>query len=489
MTLFNFNRARIELSLSHFSLIILAMPWVFGVALQAQDGDLDTTFSGDGKLVHASNLGGDDEDVITDILVLPDGSIIAAGYSEVSLSGDQDFEIYKFKENGDLDTLNFGPTGTGGTGGRSPVFFDVAGTNEDRAYAIDRDPSGRYIVVGTAEAGVGGDYSVAAARLNVNGTIETTWGTSGQVLIPVGGTPSYDQAIGVEVLSDFSAIVGVYTETGGTASFAFLKLDSNGALDTSFGSSGITIVATAQHAVLRDIAVQDDGSIVGVGEIYSGGDADFLAVRLTAAGQMDTSFDLDGYWTYGFDNGSEKNDIAKGVVVQSDGKILIAGTISASAVEDSDFGLVRLMSNGLLDPSFSGNGLLELSVSGLADGVTDLGVLADGTIFVAGYQDFGGGDNDFAIYKLLSNGSPDTSFGSSGYRRVPFDLGGDQKDRANALDFDSNGKVVLGGFAQEATAGDTDLAFARLLNTLGVGVIFSDGFETGDVSAWSSSSL
>ncbi len=481
MTLFNLKKACAGTRIFHSLLTIVAVPWLLGVALHAQDGNLDTSFSADGQQVISSNLGGDNEDVITDLLVDPDNKIVAAGYSSVSASGDQDFEIYRFKENGDLDTLNFGPVG-----GRAPVFFDVFGTLKDRAYAVDRDPSGRYFVAGTAEVGAGGDYSVAVAKLNVNGTLETTWGTGGKVLIPVGGVPSYDQAVGIKVLSDFSVIIGAYTETGGTASFAFIKLDDHGDLDTTFGSSGIKIITIASHAVLRAIAVQGDGKVIGVGEIYHGADAEFLAVRLTAAGQLDNSFDGDGFWEYGFDNGTEVRDVATAVVVQNDGKILIAGTISASSTGDRDFGLVRLTSSGLLDPSFDSDGLLEISVGSMSDAVTDLKVLADGKIFVAGYKDFGV-DSDFAIQKLHSNGSADSSFGTAGFKSIAFDLGGGFQDRANAMAFDSNNRLVIGGFAEQNAGGHTDLALARVLNTLDAGFIFSDGFESGNTSAWSAS--
>lgn len=466
-----------------FAALLILMLWG-NRPLQGQDGTLDASFGGDGTIV-LDVEGAHKPDYLEDILVQPDHKIVAVGsaYDPINIPG-HDFVIARFNADGTPDSSFW-------IDGVVQVAFNYGGDDNDRAFAVDRYSNGKLLVVGSVEVGVGAT-SVGIIKINTDGSLDHTFGTQGRMLVSVGGTGASDRGVAVKILPNNQAIVGIASETAGDLDFAFVRINSFGGTDSTFGDSGKKIVSFNYGGQnwdeLTDIAIQPDGKILAVGLVQYANDFDFGVVRLTAQGQLDTTFDLDGKWTYGFDNGTEMDDYGAAISVQSDGKIVVAGTISAASAGDSDYGVVRLMANGLLDPTFSGNGLLELSPGARVDVCYDAEVLADGRIYVAGYKDYGGGDLDFAVFKLHPDGSPDTTFSSDGFNTVAFDLGQNNTDHFRAFDFDSDGDILLGGHAMMPAVDDTDFAIARLINSIDTSTIFSDGFESGDLAAWSSSS-
>ncbi len=166
-----------------------------------------------------------------------------------------------------------------------------------------------------------------------------------------------------------------------------------------------------------------------------------------------------------FDVGGGLTDTAKAVAVQADGKIVLVGTVNTGT---NTWGLAvsRSLSNGTLDSSFGTNGRvvnpfgIPFSTFGNA-----VALLADGRILVAGSQDWGGGDFDFLIGRLLANGQPDMTFASgSGFNRVAFNRGGDLTDEVAAMAIDSSGRILVAGTV-DTGASDRDFAVTRLLAT------------------------
>jgi uncharacterized delta-60 repeat protein len=161
----------------------------------------------------------------------------------------------------------------------------------------------------------------------------------------------------------------------------------------------------AEDDYFSDVAIQADGKIIAVGTSHRpGGDDDFLVARYTAAGRLDAGFLGIGWTTLDFGG----NDDAIAVAVQQDGKLVIGGTT------DLDFGLLRLNSDGSLDASFGTDGKVAVDF-GAADSLESLALSSDGKIVAAGrYEDVGGSVFQGAIVKLLSNGEADMSFSGDG---------------------------------------------------------------------------
>jgi uncharacterized delta-60 repeat protein len=241
-----------------------------------------------------------------------------------------------------------------------------------------------------------------------------------------------------------------------------------GDLDASFGEGGVfhAHISSGDDNAL-DAAVQADGRIVVVGTA----NGDFAVVRLLANGALDTSFGGgDGVVTTDF---AGAFDSAYGVAIQTDGRIVAAGT--ASTVNDLGYtydhlAVARYTIDGVLDGTFAQNGKFMKAGLSNTEG-NDVALQQDGKIVVGGYL-WGQTDGaDFLVVRLNAGGAVDTSFGNQGQRGI--DFGGE--DQAYSLGLQSDGKIILGG-----TAGlGADWALARLTTSGNLDNTFSgDGLIT-----------
>jgi uncharacterized delta-60 repeat protein len=213
-----------------------------------------------------------------------------------------------------------------------------------------------------------------------------------------------------------------------------------GTLDNSFDLDGkvITPIGAADDRI-TEIAVQADGKILAVGFSDNGTDHDFVLVRYNTDGSLDNTFDLDGKVITDFSGG---NDHAASLVIQSDGKILVVGESSY------DVALARYNTDGSMDNSFSGDGMLTTDFAASFDAGYCIAVQSDGKILVAGDS-----NGDFALARYTSTGSLDNSFSSDGMQTTDF---GSATDGAAAIAIQPDGKIVLAGY----TNGGVYYAFA-----------------------------
>lgn len=141
------------------------------------------------------------------------------------------------------------------------------------------------------------------------------------------------------------------------------------------------------------------------------------------------------------------------VVVQADGKIVVAGSVSDGA--GLNFSLLRFNHDGSLDPTFNGDGSVTTRVSPGDDEIMALGLLADGRIIAAGYSQ-NGSDRDFALACYRPDGSLDPFFGQAG---LVLTAVGNRNEEISALTIDGQDRITVAG-AVEGTAGRV-LAIAR----------------------------
>ena len=136
------------------------------------------------------------------------------------------------------------------------------------------------------------------------------------------------------------------------------------------------------------MAIQTDGKIIVIGTL----DSDFTLLRYTSAGVLDTIFGTSGIVIT--DIGTGTADQANSVVVQPDGKIVVAGSSA------SDFAVLRYTSAGVLDTTFGTSGKKVVDIgTGTADQADCVAIQPDGKIVVAGNRRFAG-DDDFAMIRL-----------------------------------------------------------------------------------------
>lgn len=313
------------------------------------------------------------------------------------------------------------------------VTTDFSATDTGRAVAVQ--PDGKVIVAGNTSTS-GGVFTVA--RYNTDGTLDTSFDSDGKLTF---SAQANSAATAVHVLSDGKILVGGYFffSTILARDFAIYRLNPNGSLDTTFGTGSSGSVKTNFGSQGGEIgsgdfayamALQSDGKIVlaGTTNITGSGGGDIALARYTSAGALDTSFDTDGKLTTNLSG----IDIAYGVAIQSDGKIVVAGE------SGGNFALARYSSTGALDTSFDSDGKLTTDIGASDDGARGVAIQADGKIVVAGHS---GGNFALARYSG-SDGSLDTSFGTGG--KLTTDMGASD-DSANGIRIDANGRLVVAG--------------------------------------------
>ncbi|HJP66051.1 MAG TPA: delta-60 repeat domain-containing protein, partial [Actinomycetota bacterium] len=236
------------------------------------------------------------------------------------------------------------------------------------------------------------------------------------------------------------------TLVGGLASSAYA---APGDLDPTFGSGGVqtTPIGPADD-VAHGMAVQPDGKVIAVGHTFNGSIDDFAVARYTTAGVLDPTFGSGGKvsTTIG-STGAE----AFAAVVQPDGKIVLAGwAFTATAY---DIAVVRYTSSGTLDPTFGSGGKTTTDFGNTDEVGSAIALQPDGKIVVVGNT---GGffSHDFALVRYTSSGALDGSFGTSG--RVVTNFLTD--DVALAAAIQPDGKIVAGGYALGASGYDFGLA-------------------------------
>lgn len=243
--------------------------------------------------------------------------------------------------------------------------------------------------------------------------------------------------------------------------------ESTSLLDTSFGSSGIvTTNFGSGNDRIYGIAIQTDGKILAAGSAANG-TLDFGVARYLASGELDTTFGGgDGMVT--FPVGSF-DDIAYAIGINADGTILVAGTAGV-AIGDNDFAVARLTTDGTLDSTFGTGAIAQRDLgAGGDDQARALALVSGGRILLGGYGNSGTG-LDFAVAAFTSTGAIDTAFGSSGTTVVAIGTG---EDKAYSMSVQPDGKVVLAG--SSFAGSEINFALARMTSS---GVVDSSLFGT-----------
>lgn len=281
----------------------------FAVVRYNPDGSLDGSFgSGTGKVTTAI---GSADDVANGLAIQPDGRIILAGFSH---AGKDDFAVVRYNPNGSLDTT-FGIAATG------KVTTDFS-AKDDQAFGVVVQPDGAIVLVGFTDNGPPDKYDFALARYTTAGILDATFDGDGKVVTPIGSAD--DQASSVALQSNGKIVVAGFSHNGGDGDFALARYNSNGSLDTTFDTDGklTTPIGVDDHA--NSVAIQPNGKIIAAGFSHIGATDDFSMARYNSNGSLDTTFGTaaTGIVTSAI---TPTNDTANGIALQADGSIVLAG--------------------------------------------------------------------------------------------------------------------------------------------------------------------
>ena len=378
-----------------FLLAVLFLP---AAPSWAADGGIDTTFGTGGRVTTDFKGSWWDPDEANAVAIQSDGKIVAAGTAGVT-----DFALARYNTDGTLDT-------TFGTGGRVTTYSSAnTPISSAIASAVAIQSDGKIVVAGYAYNSDqhidANQYDFALARYNTNGTLDSTFGSGGIVVTAVGPDVDYDYAYAVTIQTDGKIVAagatGPRSNYGGTNdTFALVRYNANGTLDTSFGTGGKVTTTIGTYSDAYAVAIQTDGKIVATGYSYKGDYADFALARYNTDGTLDTSFGTDGMVTTAISANSNV-DNARSVAIQTDGKIVAAGIDSSY-----NFALVRYNTDGTLDTTFGTGGMVTTTNYDKAYAVA---IQSDGKIVAAGHgYSSSSYYTDFVVVRYLTGAATPT---------------------------------------------------------------------------------
>ncbi len=403
----------------------------------AQPGSLDGDFDADGKIITPiTNV----NDYAQSIVVQPDGKIIITGISGISgnSSENRNFTTVRYHTDGSLDQ-SFGDGGI--------VITDFDDTDGARSVVLQSD--GKIIVAGIAR-GFFDLPSFALVRYNADGTLDESFGSLGKITGPVG------EAFAMALQVDGKIVVA--GKDFSNTKFCVARYHSDGVLDASFGTAGVVLLQIGSvDDQVRSIAIQPDGRIIVAGSSDNGNDLDFAMVRLMPDGSLDNSFSVNGMVTTAIGNDF---DSGSSVLIQPDGKIVVAGSSYGTGAEPNKIAIVRYNSNGLLDNSFSADGKATTSNDGESCVGSSVVLQSDGKLVVAGT-----GDEEFIIVRFNEDGTLDDKFDTDGIVTTLVGVA----SGASSVAIQPDGRIVVAGYGNTGTGAEFGLA--RYISGSDLGVI------------------
>ncbi len=297
--------------------------------------------------------------------------------------------------------------------------------------------------------------ATAPAARAAPGDLDPTFGGDGVVRTDL--SPTEDHGFAVTIQPDGKIVVAGAKGIGGpNPRFTIVRYETGGSLDPTFGGGdgNVSIDFTPGGDFPYAVRIQADGKIVVAGAAgYFGANSRFALARLTSDGSLDPTFGDGGTVTT---NLTPSYDFANGMAMQPNGKIVLVGSVSAGE-SNGKIGVLRYRSDGSLDPTFGGDGVVRADPTPTYDDGYAVGVEADGQIVVAGGTGFAGPNGRFVMLAFEHDGSLDPTFGGDG--KVFTDLT-PKMDIPFALAIqDDGGIVVAGGAAQDGR--DPRFALAR----------------------------
>ncbi len=462
-----------------------------------EDGALDITFNPNGPIpgtnIFDVNM---NFDSISRIAIQPDGKIVGSGTTFSFGPINADWIIMRYKTNGVLDTT-FNPSGIGSQPGS--VILDFGGTF-DQANAITVQPDGKIVVAGSANPPPGiQDFFVA--RLNNNGSLDTTFNPSGAIsgipgVVRTSFTSDDNLATGVVIQTDGKIVVGGYASSPTDPSItAFLvaRYNTDGTLDTSFNATGsepgkltVNFISTDFDFAL-DLALQADGKIVQAGYTNPNPipgppfqEASFAFARYNTDGTLDTTLNPDSLFgpepgKVTLDFGVGTDDTAFAVTIAPNGKIILAGSSGIPSIfsnPQAQFAFARFNVDGSLDTTLNPDSLFGPFAGAVVTNfnnatfsqIRDVGIQPFNKIVVVGRNGplFG---SQFVLARYNFDGSLDTTFNPNGSfgpapGKVITSFGDDIDDIAFGMAIQEDGKIVAAGLSTRVNT-NNDFVIAR----------------------------
>src|SRR6266496_3823606 len=318
-------------------------------------------------------------------------------------------------------------------------------------------------------AQVAGGNQFALVRYNSDGSLDTSLNGSGKLTTAVGAGAGDCHGEGVALQSDGKIVVAGYSSNaGGWSCFTVLRYRTDGSLDTSFAESGKVTTNVGAKNGDAESVTMQSDGKIVVAGWFNASNNDFAVVRYNANGTLDTSFNETGKATADF--GADGH--GRSVAMHGDGRIVVTGYTTKSYESKKECALACFKANGSLDTSFNGTGKVttDFGGDGNAEG-RSVAVQTDGKIVVVGYATAGGVEK-FALARYNADGTLDTSFAGTGRVITAVGISG---SNATGVALQKDGKIVVAGYAVKNSGTGYDFACVRYNTDGKVDQSFGDG--------------
>lgn len=401
------------------------------------NGSLDTTFGDMGTA--SADFGSQNQTTAVAVSIATDGKIVLGGFSyPITDSGLSAFVFARFTTSGVLDAA------FDGDGMQSVSFGSGPATLAGMAVQAD----GKVVALGSfIQYSPSYQTFIAVSRLTANGALDAAFDGDGKALLS-DFAGSNGAAKDVALQSDNKIVIAGYaTAPDGYQRMAAMRLGINGALDTTFGASGKTLIpfGTGNEGA-STLVIQSDNKIVLGGYVVDDVTGNFVmgVARLQSGGVVDGSFGASGKR---MTNIASSTHEINALALDTSNKIVAAGKITriiSGMGYYYDGVALRYTSTGSLDAAFDTDGWTLVYASGVS--VRAMTRQNDGKLILAGkftYADSWGAYTDFAIARFNTDGSPDATFGVNGRKNIYGD-GRDSVINAVAVQ-PADGKIVVVG--------------------------------------------
>ena len=335
-------------------------------------GQLDTSFGGGDGIATLNVQVGTNAETYRGVVVQPSGKIVVSGVVEDEVvATDRDVAVVRFNTDGTPDTT-FGTAGTGVV--RLDLNTALAGTmGPDTTWGLAMEPGGKIYVHAAARtkdldptsADTLTDTDFVVVRLDVDGAIDTAWGDQGKFTLDIQRSPA--SVRGINVFADGSVLAAGYADspslgTGSLNQPVVYKLTPAGVLDTNFAQGGLFHeVVLGEQTEVYGMAVQPDGKIVTAGYGHDGVGApnDWVSLRLTATGTLDTTWANQGKYLLD-PTGTNAGDNCRNAIALPGGRTALVGSGGPTTMTSDAF-VVILDSTGKPDTGF-GTGIMKFEM-------------------------------------------------------------------------------------------------------------------------------
>ncbi len=332
--------------------------------------------------------------------------------------------------------------------GNYGIVVSLLSDVEGEAHSVAIQQDGKIVITGYSISSATNNEELTVARFNPDGTIDYKFGSGGIVITEI--SPVKDIGESVVIQPDGKILVAGTTTHSPSFDIVLVRYNDDGTLDDGFGLGGIVITDIDSALDLaKAVLLQPDGKIIVAGYTRAGTKFFMTLLRYDSFGNLDTSFGEKGIKITNINGRRGKMDLA----LQPDGKIVLVGPSEVNG--SHHFTLIRFNGNGSIDNSFGKNGVVKTIIGNYSEAEA-VALQPNGNIVVAGSTEKD--KESFVVAMYNPSGYLVTDFGDNGF--VIIDFSSNSTDRAHDVAIDKAGNIIVAG---ETKSGYTTFGLVKLI--------------------------